>query len=204
MLGGLLCVFAMILSAAAAPEETGVKIDAGYVDYQMKTGNYHHGGHVVVEAPGVLVLTCEDLVAEMAPSSATNSAAGRTPPAASSSTTTNSANRISVLTARTNVVIDVIQMPSTPAGVTNVMRFYCDTAVYTATNELVTLIGNPRMEGGPVQHADAEIMTYDLATGLLRARGGYHSTIKGGVLKDSGLFRARTNSPAVKPKQPEK
>jgi hypothetical protein len=173
----LLCAIALFAAAVRGADNIDLQATNGVLE--LGTGRYHLWRGVRVESPGVLLLTCEDLRAAMPPAS-TNA------PAAS----TNSPQRLETLVATTNVVIEITQVSA--AGVTNLIRAFGDQAVYTGTNELVTVTGNARVESafGPMT---ADSFVFDLRTRRLTANGSYRGQLRANLLR--GLTGTRTNSP---------
>jgi hypothetical protein len=100
-------------------QEARAPIESDWAEMDLKAGVYHYSGNVRVDVPGLLKLTCGDLLAQ--PQKDTN--------------------RLDSLIATTNVVIEIQRQGRNPGDAPIVMRAYGDRAVYTATNEVVTLTG---------------------------------------------------------------
>jgi lipopolysaccharide export system protein LptA len=101
--------------------------------------------------------------------------------------------------AKGTVAIQLFQLPSKPGGVTNITYAYGDKAVYTRTNGLVTLTGNPRLETATLKATAEDALYYSVTEGRLTASGRYRVALKGDLLKQSGFGLRSTNRPAAKP-----
>ena len=171
--------------------EDTIFISSDKSDELFKAGVYHQWGNVIVDSPGLLYLTCDDLVANLAgDQSATNA------PATASQTSTNNPARLDSLIANGNVAIQLFQFK--PGGVTNITYAYGTNAVYTRTNGLVTLTGSPRLETATLKASAEDALYYSVVEGRLTANGRYRVAIKGDMLKQAG-FGGRTNKPPAKP-----
>jgi lipopolysaccharide transport protein LptA len=147
--------------------------DSFEIDYGI--GAYHYIGSVILDVPGLLKLTCEDLVA----------------------TQTEGSEGISTLTATTNVVIEVVRPGRKPGDAPMVIRAYGDRAVYTATNETVVLTGvAPRVEA-PQGVTRGDTVIYELGRDRVRATGNHRTELNPDLFKTSGLFRRGTNAPST-------
>lgn len=150
-----------------------VQIKSGTWEFDYQTGTQHYWGDVEVTLPGLLKLACADLVTVQQ----------------------SSTNRPDALVATTNVVIEITRLPAKPGDAPMVIKAYGDRAVYTATNELVTLTGAAPRIVAPQGSTRANVITYDLATGKIRAMGGHVSELNVEVIKSM----RRTNAPPAAP-----
>jgi lipopolysaccharide transport protein LptA len=162
------------LSAPLRAQDAGIPIRARWAEYDYRNGTYRYAGNVVVDVPGVLRLTCEDLEVTASP---TNSRPDR-------------------LVATTNVVLSVAR-PGRDGGAPVEIRAYGGQAVYTAADELVTLTLEPRVEA-PQGTTRGEVIWYHLATGRVRATNQV-TELSPLLFRGSGLFGKRTNGPAAAP-----
>ena len=152
------CVAAMAWAEEAQPP---VQIKSGTWEFDYQTGTQHYWDAVEVNLPGLLKLSCMDLVTVQQ----------------------SSTNRPDALLASTNVVIEITRPPQRPGDAPLVLKAYGDRAVYTATNELVTLTGaDPRIVA-PQGTTRGKVITYDLGTGKIRASGGHVSELNIDVIK---------------------
>jgi lipopolysaccharide export system protein LptA len=166
------------VAAVAMADEARVPIHSRSVDFDYKNGITHYSGGVTVDIPNVLQLACEDLVAVQA--------AGT--------------NRLESLTATTNVVLKVARPARNPGDAPVLITATGDVAVFTATNNLVTLTGpwgnTPRVETAQFK-TRADVIRYDLATGRVVGLSNHVTEINPDLFRNSGLFN-RTNRPARK------
>lgn len=165
-----------LVGPARAAEESGVEITSDKSVEDLKAGQFHFWDNVRVDAPGVLTLTCGDLVALI--------------PAGG--------GRLDRLVATNNVVIEVIRAPSKPGEAPLKIRAFGQQAVYLATNETVTLTGNPRIES-PQADTWGDTVIYELNTGRMQALGRHRTVLRPAAFKGSGLLNNRTNAPAPRP-----
>jgi len=168
LLGGILATVMMAQDARVPIESKSFEIDYG-------VGAYHYMGDVRLDVPGLLKLSCEDLLA-------TQAAGGE---------------RIDTLVATTNVVIEVVRPGRKPGDAPMVIRAFGDRAVYTATNETVTLTGgSPRVEA-PQGITWGDTVIYELGRDRVRALGNHRTELNPDLFKSSGLFRRGTNAPST-------
>jgi lipopolysaccharide transport protein LptA len=161
----------LVLAEEPAPP---VRIKSGTWEFDYQSGTQHYWNDVEVMLPGLLKLSCADLVTVQ--QSSTN-------------------NRPDALVATTNVIIEITRPPSKPGDAPLVLKVYGDRAVYTATNELVTLTGvDPRIVA-PQGTTRGRVITYDLGTGKIRATGGHLSELNLDVVR----AMRRTNAPTANP-----
>jgi lipopolysaccharide export system protein LptA len=174
-----LAVFALVrVCSPTQAQEAKVPIRSRMVDFDYRNGITHYSGSVVVDIPGFLQLTCEDLVAVQS--------AGT--------------NRLDVLTATTNVVL-LLNRPGRSTNDAPIqIRATGDRAVFAATNNLVTLTGEagqmPQVET-PQFKTRASVITYNLGTGRVLGLSNHVTEINPDLFRNSGLFQ-RTNRPASK------
>ena len=89
--------------------------------------------------------------------------------------------------------------PQRPGDAPLVLKAHGDRAVYTATNELVTLTGSDPRIVAPQGTTRGKVITYDLGTGRIRASGGHVSELNMDVVK----AMRRTNAAPGKAKGPD-
>jgi lipopolysaccharide transport protein LptA len=137
-----------------------IPITADGWEFDLRDGVFHYWGNVHVDAPGLMELTCEDLVAVMP----------------------EEGGRMDQLVATTNVVILVIRPPNRPGDEPVQIRATGQRAVYTATNQVVTLTGEPRLES---MHgvATGERILYNMDTGKVRVLGNVRSRLNPDALR---------------------
>jgi len=171
-LAGILCAGGWLLA-----QEARAPIESDWAEMDLKAGAYHYVGNVRVDVPGLLKLTCGDLLAQ--PQKDTN--------------------RLDSLIATTNVVIEIVRPGRRPGDAPVVIRAYGERAVYTATNELVTLSGGDTRVVAPQGTMRGTNVIYDVATGRVRSTGHQITELNPELFRNSGLFRRATNSTAVGP-----
>jgi lipopolysaccharide export system protein LptA len=166
-----------VAAAAIGADEVRAPISSRWGDLDYGKGITHYAGTVVVDIPGLMKLTCEDLVAVQATGT----------------------NRLETLTALTNVVMDLVRPGRTPADPPIRIHATADMAVFTGSNSLVTLTGpfgnEPRVET-PQARIRGSTITYNLSTSKLWGTN-YVTEINADLFKNSGLF-GRTNKAAKK------
>lgn len=161
--------------AVTAADDAGIPVTSQSADFDLKNGVFHYWGGVTVDAPGVLKLNCEDLVALI--------------PAGG--------GRLDRLVASNAVVIEVVRPPAREGGEPVRIRATGAHAVYTAADEIVTLTGGtPRLEA-PQGTTTGDTIIYELNTGRVRALGRHRTLINPDAFRNSGLFGGRTNTPAA-------
>lgn len=155
-------------STPVGPDET--EITSNRFVFDQRAEMVHFEESVKVTNPGVLALTCEDLVAKLPKGGGVES-----------------------IVATTNVVIQFIQGKSTNYATG-------DRAVYTKTNEVFTLTGaaagkRPRLfqEGMSVE---ANIIVLNLANGQYKFEGNPVFRGKLGSMRGFDAFGKSTNNPA--------
>ena len=165
----LLLPSALLLAEEAQPP---VQIKSGTWEFDYQTGTQHYWDDVQVVLPGLLKLSCSDLVTVQH----------------------SSTNRPDALVATTNVVIEITRPAARPGEAPLVIKVYGDRAVYTSTNELVTLTGTAPRIVAPQGTTRGNVIVYDLGTGRIRASGGHVSELNIDVLR----AMRRTNAPAAR------
>jgi lipopolysaccharide export system protein LptA len=162
--------------AHADPISTNIVITSdGGGEFDLGTGLVHYRSAVRVVDPTGFVLTCEDLLANL-PSDQ---------------------GRLQSIVATTNVVIEITRPASKPGEAPSQIKATSDRAVYTATNDLITLDGNARVEFPQGILASDEPILYDRTSGNVRSTGRWKTTLKPGALKQPGLLSPKsTNAPA--------
>ncbi len=155
------CVAVAVGLALAEEAQPPVQIKSGTWEFDYQTGTQHYWGDVEVTLPGLLRLSCMDLVTVQQ----------------------SSTNRPDALLATTNVVIEITRPAQRPGETPLVLKAYGDRAVYTATNELVTLTGSDPRIVAPQGTTRGKVITYDLGTGRIRASGGHVSELNIDVVK---------------------
>lgn len=167
------------------PTET-TEITSETFDFDQRAGVFHFERDVRVVNPGIMTLTCGDLVAQM--------------PARGTKRAPTDAGGVDKITANTDVRIEFIS-----DGTTN--HASGSRAVYTKTNSLLVLTGKP---GGPFPQLfrddmsiTAETITLDLANGKSSFSGGpngkpiFRASL-GAFNKLDPFNTKRTNNPASK------
>lgn len=172
-----LMVGMMAVGILAMAEDARAPIESDWAEMDLKAGAYHYVGNVRVDVPGLLKLTCGDLLA--LPQKETN--------------------RLESLIATTNVVIEISRPGRRLTDPFIVIRAYGDRAVYTATNEVVTLSGGDTRVVAPQGTMRGTNIIYDVATGRVRATGHQITELNPELFRNSGLFKRSTNAPAVNP-----
>jgi lipopolysaccharide transport protein LptA len=155
-------------------QEARAPIESDWAEMDLKAGVYHYSGNVRVDVPGLLKLTCGDLLAQ--PQKDTN--------------------RLDSLIATTNVVIEIQRQGRNPGDAPIVMRAYGDRAVYTATNEVVTLTGADTRIVDPSGTIRGHEIVYDVVNNRVRIPRHKVTELSAELFKNSGLFRRPTNAPA--------
>ena len=105
------------------------------------------------------------------------------------------AGRLQSLIATGNVQIELYQKGT--GGLTNIVRAFGNQAEYGATNEVLILTGNPRIETPSGTMIGTEALIYDLKTRSMRNRGPYRIELRSDILKKSILFN-QSVSPSPK------
>lgn len=168
-------------AAAAAKAENAddgmVPVTSQNWEMDLKEGVYHYWGDVVVDAPGLMRLTCEDLVAVLP----------------------EGGGRMDRLVARTNVVIDIVRAASRAGDPPMKIRATGTMAVYTATNAVVTLTGNPRMVSS-YGVASGDAIVYETETGRVRVLGNVDSRLNLPAFRTGGKIGSKTNSIPTTPR----
>ncbi len=173
-----------LFSQALAQLQENIHLTATNAVLEFQDGTYHLWDHVRVESPGVLSLKCDDLRATV-------------PQDKSVTTTSNGApaGRLQSLIATGNVQIELYQKGT--GGLTNIVRAFGNQAEYGATNEVLILTGNPRIETPSGTMIGTEALIYDLKTRSMRNRGPYRIELRSDILKKSILFN-QSVSPSPK------
>jgi lipopolysaccharide export system protein LptA len=163
-MGGIRLVWVLFLSVSVGSQTPSVPDDmipitADASEFDLRLGGYRYSGNVVVDAPDLMRLTCEDLFAVLP----------------------EGGGRMERLVATTNVVIEVIRPPSKEGDVPVTLRAFGSRAVYTATNAVITLTGDvqsgpPRLES-PYGNASGSTIEYDTASGRIRILGDVRSRL---------------------------
>jgi hypothetical protein len=165
-----------VVQAAETPSTDIVITSGAGGEFDLGTGLVHYRKDVRVVDPTGFVLTCEDLLANL-PSDQ---------------------SRMQSIVATTNVVIEITRPPSKPGEAPFKVKATSDKAVYTATNDLITLEGNARVEFPQGILASDEPILYERTTGSVRSTGRWKTTLKPGALKQPGLLSPKpTNPPAT-------
>ncbi|MSU33899.1 MAG: hypothetical protein EXS36_02090 [Pedosphaera sp.] len=149
--------------SAPAAATNNVDITArGPFEYDLKTGRLHWSEQVVVDDPGSLHLTCEDLVAER---SLTN-------------------RRIESIVATSNVVITLFE-----GGVTSQAR--CGRAVYSAASDTFEFsLDNPvvtRLDST----SWADTIVFDRRTGKVHGRGNPRMKFNAGAFPQTNPMQRK-------------
>jgi lipopolysaccharide export system protein LptA len=176
----VLLLTALTLRSDNAPVDDESTLTADHFEWEQKEGLVHYWGHIHLNAPGLLDLTCDDLLAYKGETGA-------------------GFNRIE---ASTNVVINMVQQPATSGtaspvvrpGTTNVAHGF--KAVFNATNNVVTLLGSPETGQPRVENQDltavADTLIFDRANGRFSGHGHFTNWIRATALK-------RTAKPSAPP-----
>ncbi len=162
------------MAGSLLAQDARAPIESDWAEMDLKGGAYHYVGNVRVNVPGLLKLTCGDLLAQPQKEN----------------------NRLESLVATTNVVIEIVRL-GRPGAAPVVIRAYGDKAVYTATNEVVTLSGGDTRVVAPQGTMRGTEVIYDVATGRVRATGHQVTELNPEMFRTSGLFRRTTNAPAA-------
>jgi lipopolysaccharide export system protein LptA len=159
----------------AAEQQVGAgRLNADEGAFDLKEGFHHFQGHVQFRYPGVIDLDCDDLKIRLLPG-------GR---------------QIDRLIASNNVVLSIIELPSTnsaiPLKAATTNRVHAAVAIYNGTNDLVTLSGSPEWGQPWVERAEgsfkADEIVFDRANDRLSARGNFQMIIVPDALpKDAAL-----------------
>lgn len=165
------------VALTALAQEVRAPIESDWGEMDLRLGAYHYVGNVRVQVPGFLNLSCGDLLAQ--PRKDTNG--------------------LESLIATTNVVIEIVRPGRKAGDAPLVIKAYGEKAVYTATNELVTLTGGQPRVVAPQGVMRGNEIIYDLKTGRARAIGHQVTELNPELLKNSGLFRRPTNSTPAAP-----
>ena len=174
----LFCVVGMLVAGGfLLGQDARAPIESDWAEMDLKAGAYHYVGNVRVNVPGMLKLTCGDLLAQ--PQKETN--------------------RLDSLIATTNVVIEIVRPGRLPSDAPVVIRAYGERAVYTATNEVVTLSGGDTRVVAPQGTMRGNIVIYDVATGRVRSEGHQKTELNPELFRNLGLFRRNTNAPVGNP-----
>lgn len=155
-------------------QEARAPITSDWAEMDLKLGVYHYSGNVTVDVPGMLKLTCGDLLAQ--PQKETN--------------------RLDTLIATTNVVIEIRREGRNPGDPAVTLRAYGDRAVYTATNEVVTLTGSDVRVVDPSGTIRGQEIVYDVLRNRVQVPRHKLTELNAEMFKNSGLFRRSTNAPA--------
>lgn len=174
------------LALTAAEQQFGEgKLNADEGEFDLREGFHHFWGNVQFRYPGVLDLDCEDLKIRLLPGG----------------------NQIDQLVASNRVVMLIVDRPSTnaaaPLRTVTTNRVHAALAVYTGTNDLVTLTGSPESGQPWVERIEgsfkADQITFDRANDRLGAKGNFQMIIHPSSLpKDSPLApRPQPETPPV-------
>lgn len=151
-------------AADPEPGSSDLIVDAEHGEFGMKSGVITYWGNVRVDDPGKMHLTSEYLLV-IRPST-----------------------NIESITAKTNVVIDLIDADGEKTKARGAQ------AVYTASNNIVELTGNPSMENSK-SSMTADLITLDRANNNLYGTGKVKSRFKAGLLTTTNNPpKAATNS----------
>lgn len=181
----LLIGLTSVLALTAAEQQVGeVRLDSDQGDFALRDGYYHFSGNVRFRYPGVMDLDCDDLMIRVQPGG----------------------NQIDRLIASNKVVLTIVENSGTNApapiqgggGATN--KIYAALAVYTGTNDLVTLTGSPTTGQPWVERKEgsfkADSITFDRANERIRGLGHFQMIHKAALGLPS---RALKTPPAAKP-----
>ena len=178
----LLALFLIPASGSAqALQQDKILLSATNCVLELEKGVYHLWDHVRVEAPGILLITCDDLRAAI-PQKKTSGTQNPIP----------TDGKLQSLIASGNVAIDLIQVGGN--GTTNVVHAYGKQAEYGSQEEILILTGDPRIETPSGTMIGTEALIYDLKSRTMRNRGSYRIELKADILKGSDLFN-RTKAP---------
>ncbi len=179
----LIALLALTLPLTAAEQSIGEgTLDADQGALDLREGFYHFSGNVKFRYPGGMDLDCDDLRIRLIPGT----------------------DQIDRLIASNKVVMTFTEAASTNAtssirsGATN--RVYAALAVYSGTNDFVTLTGTPAFGQPSVERTEgsfkADVITFDRANDKLDAKGHFRMVIKPAALPKSATDLTR---PASKP-----
>jgi lipopolysaccharide export system protein LptA len=177
-------LIATLVVTAAEPPATDGTIDSDSFLYDQKAGVFHYQGHVRLRYPGVFDLDCADLQIRLLPDT----------------------NKLDRIVASTNVVMTMVQAPSTNTadlllkpGSTN--RAYAALAVYNGTNNTVTLTGSSEFGQPWVEAAEgsfkADVITYDRANDRFLGTGNFRMVVKPSALPNGGPLAPRAPAPGL-------
>jgi lipopolysaccharide export system protein LptA len=172
------CCVALVTARSAnespVPEGT---VNSGSFEYDQKAGVLHYWENVELRYPGVLDLDCADLEIRLQ----------------------SGGSKLDRILARTNVVITIIQAPSTngtslliKAGATN--RAYAAEAVFNGVDNTVTLAGSAATGQPRVESAEgvfkADVIVFDRAKDKFSGKGNIRMTVRPDALqKNNPLLR---------------
>jgi len=167
---------------ALAQQQDRILLSATNCVLELEKGVYHLWDHVVVEAPGTLRITCDDLRAAL-PQDKAPGASGAVP----------TGGKLQSLVASGSVVIELYQPGAN--GSTNVVRAFGRQAEYGSREEILILTGEPRIETASGTMIGTDALVYDLKSRTMRNRGPYRIELPADILKGSTLFNRGTNAP---------
>jgi len=168
--------FATALSANESPVPEGT-VNSESFEYDQRAGVLHYWENVQLRYPGVLDLDCADLEILLQ----------------------SGGSKLDRIVARTNVVITIVQAPSTnaaslliKAGATN--RAYAAEAVFNGVDNTVTLAGSPGTGQPRVESAEgvfkADVIVFDRAKDKFSGKGNIRMTVRPDALpKNNPLLR---------------
>jgi len=175
---------AAVLGLPAAEQQIGEgKLDADQGTLDLREGFYHFSGNVHFRYPGVLDLDCDDLRIRLLPGG----------------------SQIDRLIASNRVVMTLVENPSTnsalPLRGSSTNRVYAALAIYTGTNDVVTLTGSPESGQPWVERSEgsfkADEITFDRANDRLGAKGNFKMIINPAALpKEANLAPRPAPAPA--------
>ena len=188
-LSTLLSLLATVAAVAAAPAlraaepaATEITITSARGDFELKDGGLHYRDDVRLAYPGVLDLTCADLVLKLA-------------------TDDTGKRKLDRITATTNVVMLLVQpatagAPSLAVKPGETTRATAAMAVFNGADNTVTLTGSaatgqPKVEGAEFTTV-ADVIVINRATGRFSGQGNHRTTFKAEALKGSSLFSPKT------------
>jgi lipopolysaccharide export system protein LptA len=168
------------------PGTGAARLTATSSEMDMREGHYHFWGNVEFRYPGMLDLDCDDLVIRLL----------------------TGGNKIDRLIASNNVVMTIVQLPSTnavprlnPRNSTN--RVHAAVAEFISTNDTVVLTGSPSFGQPWVEGAEgsfrADQITFDRGRGKIGAKGNFKMIIRPEAVPKGSFTTPHTNAPVAPP-----
>lgn len=179
-----LAAIAFAASALTAADMTvgegSLRAESG--EFDLGQGAYHFERNVQFRYPAMLDLDCADLTIRFF----------------------SGGQRIDWLTASNDVVMTLVQhastnssLPTSRKGGTN--RIHAAVAVYTGTNDTVTLTGSPTFGQPWVEGAEgsfrADVITFDRGQNRINARGNFQMLINPAAIPKETLAPAKPAAP---------